>query len=934
MKNIKTRIQTLHFKLFVILTFVGFFSISAAAQSKIVGKIVDKVTGESLIGVTVSIKGTTTASSTDLDGKYELRVAPGAYNLIVRYIAYRELELKDIVVSLGAVTYQDIALEENIVGIAEVEVRAKAKQETIAAVYTERKNFSGVSDGIPSAEIRKTPDKTVGDALKRVSGTSIQDNKFAIIRGMSDRYNAAYLNGAPLPSTESDRKAFAFNIIPTNLIDNLMIYKAPSPELLADFAGGVIVINTKSIPDSKSSVFNFSLGYHSITTFQPFNHYRKSKTDILGFDNGLRKMPVSESFNSGKQPSYYVDVTKQFNNDWKVREKTAMPNTNLGYTWGRSFRHHKNSFGTLASFNYASNNKYTQVQQKKFRYDDNNLDQFFTDNLYTNNISMGALLNFAYKFKTKHTVTIKNLFNQNSDDITTIRTGLASGENGLYAKSSSNIYSQNRIFSSQIAGDHLLNEKKHKLNWVLNAGNIFRYMPDYRIVSYAGEGDNPEAYTLAVNNNQFSASTGRFYSEMTEMIISGAVNYMAPFKFKSTKNEFKAGVFLQDRNRKFNSRYFTYQGSAGITGTPEVNLGEDNIKENGVYMVEQSSPARDNYDARASLSAGYLMMDTRLLKDFRFVYGVRYENYHQKINTADGSNLPLVIDSTFSNFFPSLNFTYSVNEKSNLRLSAGKTINRPEFRELAAFPFYNFNLNSNIAGNPLLKPAIIWNYDARWELFPKTSEVISVGAFYKKIINPIEMGIDVTQVAIRTFGYDNQKSANNYGIELEYRKSFDFIAKATGKKIWQNFLFYTNLTLIKSTITFNDNSSASNDRPLQGQSPYVLNSGLQYNNAAEGWGFSFSYNKIGRRIAYVGAPKQAKFGLDIYENPRDVIDLQITKTVQNWDFKITAGDLLAQDLVYYQGIDGGKKYDSTADNTIFKFKMGQTITAGISYKFH
>lgn len=934
MKKILFRLQSFDFKWIIFLTLGVLLHMNSEAQSKITGKVLDKNTGEALVGVTVMVKGTNIATSTDLDGFYELRVNPGTYALVVRYISYKQLELTGIEVKPGEAYYQKIAMEDISTGIGEVEVTAEAKKESMSAINVERKNAVVVSDGVSSEQFRKTPDRNVSDVLKRVSGTTIQENKFAIIRGMNDRYNAAYLNGAPLPSTESDRKAFAFNIIPSNLIDNLMIYKAPAPDMQADFAGGVIMVNTKNIPEEKSSVLNFSSGTHSLTTFNTFSHFRNSKTDVLGFDNGTRKLPVNENFKYGLQTSDYVQLTRKFNNDWKLYDKVAAPNSSLSYTWGRSFKHHKNSFGTLASFSYANNNRFTSVEQKKFRYEDNNLDQKFTDDQITNNVSFGALLNFAYKLRKKHTVTVKNLFNLSTDNITTIREGLVSNENQVFARSYSNIYSQNRILSTQITGDHLLlDQKKHKFTWVLNAGNIYRYMPDYRIATYAGEGDNPEAFTLVVNNNLFSTSSGRFYSDMTERIYSATLNYAIPFKFKFTKNEFKAGLFSQARNREFTSRYFTYYGQNGITGTPEVNLGDQSISETGVYMKEQSSPARDNYNAEANLNAAYLMMDTRVFTHLRLVYGVRFENFHQNIQTADGSNLPLVIDSTYRNFFPTINATYSLNEKTNLRLSAGKTINRPEFRELASFPFFNFNMNSNIAGNTGLQPAKIWNYDLRWEWFPTNKEVISVGAFYKKITDPIEMAIDVTQVSVRTFGYDNQKSANNYGLELEYRKSFDFMKAISGSKIWQNLLFFSNVSLIRSTIEFNENSSAVKDRPLQGQSPFVINLGLQFNNPESGWGGNMSFNRIGRRIAFVGAPRLAQFGLDIYENPRSVLDIQISKSFRKWDLKLTAGDLLAQDLVFYQDINDNKKYNSGEDNTIFRYKMGQSVTLAAAYKF-
>lgn len=932
MKKYNFSFKSLFSTVFLLFTLVSISN----AQGKLTGKITDRVTNEPMVGVTVAVKGTTIGTSTDLDGKYTLNLKPGTYVIIYRYIQYKTIEISEIKISSNENLTKDVALEEissKGIDIGEAVVTAEAKKESVSAINLEKKNGVTVSDGISNEQIRKTPDRNVSDALRRISGTSIQDNKFAIIRGMNDRYNMAFINGAPLPSTESDRKAFSFNIIPSAMIDNIMIYKAPSPDIIADFAGGVIMINTKSIPDSKISNLNFSIGGHSLTTFKEFSTFRNSKTDVLGFDNGTRSLKETRNYRDGLDKSEYIDFTKKLNNDWKIYNQTAMPNLNLSYSWGKSFLHFKNSFGAIASINYSNNNKFSEVVLKKFRYEDNNLDQLFSDRQFTNNVSFGALLNLGYKMKKKHIISLKNIFNINTDDITTIRTGLGSGENQIYNKSFSNIYNQNRIFSSQLTGEHTITEKKHKLLWVLNAGEIFRSVPDYRIATYSGEGENAEQYNLAVNNNLFSTSSGRFFSDMNERIFSGNFSYSIPFKIKNVSNTFKTGAMTQYRNRDFKSRYFTYYGSWGITGSPEENLSEKNISENGVYLVEQSSPARDNYSALAVNNSFFGMIDTRIKENIKLIYGVRYEVYHQKIHTSTGTNLPLTIDSTYKNLLPSVNIIWNVKENTNFRLSGGKTLNRPEFRELSTFPFYNFNLNSNISGNTNLQPASIWNYDFRWEYFPTSKEIISIGFFYKKIYNPIEMSIDVTQVSLRTFGYANQQSATNFGMEIDLRKNLKFIDDYFGISFLKNFTFHSNLTFIKSSITFNNNSSALNKRPLQGQSPYIINTGLQYTNDKTGWGANLSYNKTGRRIAFVGAPKLAKWGLDIYENSRAVIDFQISKSTKKFDYKFTAGDLLANDFVFYQDNNDDKKYNSDLDNTIFKINSGRTFSASLSYKF-
>lgn len=914
------------YRVFLLLySFFTFFNASFA-QTQIVGKITEQSTNNPLEGVSVIIEGTSLGAVTDLEGKYVLLCNEGTFIVKAKYISYKDQIVKNVKVIKNQSTYLNFALQDESISMKEAVVKGAAKKENSTYINLERKNAAIVGDGVSSEQFRKTPDRNVGDVLKRITGTSIQEGKFAIIRGMNDRYNTAYLNGAPLPSTESDRKAFSFNIIPSSLIDNVMIYKSPSPDANGDFAGGIIYISTKSIPETKTSSLSLSIGGNSITTFKKYQDFRRSKTDVLGFDNGLRALPTKDIFREGKfSPAEYANYTKSFNNDFNLYNRKAMPNSSLIYTWGNSYKLKKNTFGILGSTSYNNSNKYTRVVQTKFRYDDNIIDQKLTDNQINTNVNIGAVLNFGYKIGTKNLLGFKNLFNQTSENTTTIRSGLISNDNSFYGRSYSTIFNQSSILSSQISGDLLLDFHKIKVNWIFNTGIIRRATPDYRIVNYAGE---EEPFTLSLNNNLFSTSTGRFFSTLKENIYSLTYNATLPYKYKNMKGDLKLGGLQQWRNRTFHSRFFSYYGNYGLTGTMQELLGKNNVSSTGVYMKEQSVPARDNYNASSVLNAGYIMTDFRLFSVIRISTGVRIENYQQKIETANDIYLPITIDTTVTDWLPSINFTYSPNKKTNIRLSAGKSVNRPEYRELSNFSFFNFNLNSNIKGNVNLKRAVIYNYDLRYELFPKLSEVISIGVFYKKILLPIEMSLDVTQTSIRLFGYDNQKKADNYGLELEYKKSLGFISKKL-----ENLVFLSNLALIKSKITFNNLAASGNSRPLQGQSPYVINTGLSYTNSENGWNFSLSANKTGRRIAFVGAPKLAKFGLDIYENTRTIIDIQIAKQFKKCDLKLTFGDLLAQDLVFYQDLDTNKKYNSSKDNTIFNYNMGRSISFSYSYKF-
>jgi TonB-dependent receptor len=306
------------------------------------------------------------------------------------------------------------------------------------------------------------------------------------------------------------------------------------------------------------------------------------------------------------------------------------------------------------------------------------------------------------------------------------------------------------------------------------------------------------------------------------------------------------------------------------------------------------------------------------------VYGARYEKIDITVdNEKTNQSFAHINDGAF---LPSVNLTYSLSEKTNLRAAYYASVNRPEFRELAPFAFYVFDKNAEIKGNKDLKIANLNNFDLRYEFFPSGSQVLSAGAFYKSILRPVEFSLDVTQPTT-TFTYQNEKSAKVYGLEFEVRKNFDFIGEAD---ILKDFSLFSNLALIHSSLTFEAGSQAKQNRPLQGQSPYVVNAGLQYESADNGWSVSLVVNQVGRRIAFAGVdPKFGDTRQDIYEAPRTVLDFQIAKTIKRFNVKFTVGDLLHHDLYYYNG-----KYDKGGkDRLMFSYTQGRTVALSLGYTF-
>lgn len=922
----------------VILLFISipFANISAQhATGKIIGKIIDLKTNEELFGATVQIEGTQIGANADLEGNYMISVEPGNYTLLFSYLGFTTIKMPVTVMSNESLR-ANVAMEESSNTLNDVVITATVEKSSAVALLATRKNSIQVSDGISADIIRKSPDRTTADVLKRVTGASIQEGKFAIIRGMNDRYNSGYLDGALLPSTESDRKAFSFDVIPANLIDNIQIIKAGSPELIGDFGGGIIKINTKAIPEEFTQSISLGLQAHSLTTFKDFTQSKvymgeelnmiNHKRDIPSFADGALKS--SNAFPSSEEKTGFAAITKSFNNDWSTSNFEAMPNTKASYSLSAPVRiSNEHKIGVLFAINYSSTKKITDSNINTF--DGGGQVSAFNDKNYNYNVSSGGILNLNY-IGEKTQINFRNLVNINSDNNTIIRNGIGSIGDAIDVRSLTNMVNYNKLTNSIVSLKQIVGENFMTINAAVNYSNVNRRIPDYKIVNYTKTPDF-EDYMLTIGDF-FNTSSGRFYSNLNEDLYGANLDLSKRFDTNKIKTEIKAGVFVQNRNRSFVGRSFVYNGTASKpTYNTDIDLGSQNIGADKLYLVEKTSDDLAYYNGKSLVNAYYLMADQKYSERLRAVFGVRYELADIKI-TNDRINSEIA-DIKNGIYLPSVNLNYSLSERMNLRAGFYKSVNRPEFRELAPFAFFAFDKNAEIKGNKDLKIANLNNYELRWELYPTGSEILSVGAFYKTIENPIEFNIDITQ-PFTTFTYSNGKAANVYGLEFEFKKRLDFIAIS---KTLSNITFFSNLALIKSQLSFEAGSQAKQDRPLQGQSPYVLNIGLQYDNKESGWFGNIIFNQIGRRIAYVGVdPKYGDTRQDIYEAPRAVVDLQIGKNIGKLNLKFTVGDLLHKDLIYYQDTNQNGKFDSSVPNTdrqMFKFNNGLTMSLSAGFSF-
>lgn len=927
----------------LLLTIISF----AQNPGVIGGRITDGSNNEPLAGVSITW-GESAGTVSDVDGRFSIRLPEGKYAITFDFVGYKTKEVSDIAVKAGALNEFNVVLESSSKELSAVTVSASVRKESVASVLSIQKNNISISDGISVESIRRSPDRNVGEVLKRVSGTSIQDDKFVVVRGLSDRYNIATLNGALLPSTEPDRRAFSFDIVPSALIDNIIINKTASADLPGDFAGGIIQINTKDIPYSNFFNLSVGLGYNTQSTGKEFHIGTLEPTDYLGFDNGTRLLPGKfpstnryRSYNSDPNPDNRLAASRLLRNNYGDRYNgNALPGLNLGLTWGaKKDLANGSKIGSIIALTYRNSQNIQHNIRRDYQTENNtaitpeNLFFSYNDTSYSFSTSIGLLANFGYK-KGNTKIVFKNLVNQLFENTNLRRSGY-NYDNIQYIESTGSIAIAKSLISSQLEGEHKISDRNDRLKWNVNYGLTLRDQPDYRVLPYAKSIGDVE--DKGVPMRVVLRDTYRFWSDLTEHAVGGSLNYSLPVTIRGDKSTLKAGLFAQNKFRDFSTRIFRYEPASSNTSDEIYSYPADKIFNDGNmvrngFVLNEITNNTDKYDATSGLYAGYLMLDARVFDKLRAVIGTRLESFSFNVNTSDFSSAKVKVKRDYIDVLPSLNLTYNLTNKTNLRFSASRTVSRPEFREVANFAYFDFIRNAQLKGNTDLERSQNTNLDLRFETYPTAGEIISASLFYKHFNKPIEQVVlNGSTPSNLILSYTNPNSAQNFGVEMEIRKKLGFISESS---ILENFLFYVNAAYIKSSVDFNENSNPYDpDRPLQGQSPYLINTGLQYSSPSNGFNASILYNRVGHRISAVGFQGYP----DIYENARDIVDVQFgVKVLQNkGEVKLNVSDLLNQRAIFYQNVSTSDKkaYSSDKDRTQYSFRYGSNISLSFSYNF-
>ncbi len=950
---------------------------AAKGKGTLSGTVVDK-NGFPVPGATVIVAGTTTGTSTDVKGHYSLELPARTVSVEISCISYQKMSVSDIRITAGKTTPLDVVLQDVSEQLEEVVVTVTYNRASANGLYAKQKAMIAMSDGLSADLIKKTSDNNMAQVLKRVAGVTIDNGKYVTVRGMGERYNNVRLNGASLPSTEPNRRNFAFDVIPSGLVDNVTVAKTFTPDLPGEFTGGLIEVNTLSVPDEKFVNVNVGVGMNTISTGKDFLSNKRFKSDWLFGEINNRKWFVGRSEEGGK--ASVQEAARK--NTFGMRKFTAMPIQSYSLTLGAPIElGYGHKLGVVAALTYR--NEQTTEEYKE-------MNTIIKDSLngpsnrYKWVTAIGAVANIGWK-SLNHKITWRNMFNnrfQHTNQERYIHTYTT--KMNTYEQYS--VPLRSRLWQTQLEGEHRLFKENLIATWNASFNQVERTNPDDRYALGNVQGEVEDGFvdwTASINNNRFAIEDGHLmYSDLKEKKKNIGLNLEHPFVVRGNKQTVKAGYMGTFRTSDYEQQYLhamppdvrdqaswseEAQKAWDELDASNPNLSDlydpKNFTSQAIHYVPSGlsgSFAADFYEGKQHIHAAYLMGEFTFLRKLHLTAGVRMENAETKVfTTFYDPDLSKTLDSLVTvkktDWLPAVTMVYNVTDQINARLAYSRTIARPDFRELTPCDYYNVDDRLEVTSRGGLKQSHADNFDFRLEWYPQAGEVVSVSAFYKNFKDPIEMVTRQTmdlKYVLHPFNIDD---ATVKGIEMNLRKSLAFIAPGSFLK---DVYISGNATFLKGKVTYNlerlknelfggDGEVTTQDRrrPLQGLSPYMVNAGLVYQGKT--FGAALNYGRNGRKLLFAGESER----YDQYEASRDVLDLQISARFlkEKLEVKFNAGDLLNQDVITYRNC-GYQKGNSDNDKEAYadltsdmnynqgdwvlsRIKKGVSLSLSVGYKF-
>lgn len=904
------------------------------------GHVTDADTGDDLIGVDVFLSPSGKALQSDLDGRFTFTgLTPGTYSLHLAYLGYAEQDVKLLRVAAGKQAPLEIRLEPSEAFATEdMVITADRITATETAVMAERQEAPVIGDAISAAQVQKSPDASTGDALKRVTGLTVNEGKYVFVRGMSDRYSVTEVNGVSMSGTnvDKDRKSFNFDMVPANLLANITVIKQAAPDLPGDFAGGLVRISTLEFPTEATTTASFSLGAATGTTGRELHlDALQGGHDWWGYDDGGRDLPraMLDSTTIYQTTFRNPDLARALPNRWTSRGRAAPPRVGFSLSHGNKLSLFGADVGYMGAVSYSNRYERKDVAETRRSGDDDSELFGRTDNYRA---VLGGLANLFVR-RGDHRVGLTNLYNHVADS--EISPSM-SQHLQTHTQWQSLAWHERYQFVDKLDGRHRLPGPRggFELEWDFAYGESHAAEPDRRYLSYLlpeGEEDTPPL----MNENM------RTWTWVDEFRRGGGADLTWNLGARDADSEEGAAPSRLKVGYREDHRARTFDGQAWYTAATQSplfdwslsTLGPDSIFDPANYN-EVSDPRRGRlwefvqdtrlsglYEGRHDLKAWYGMVDLplrALRQDFRLTGGARVEQSAQRVISTPNRAIPARRDTArvdTRDVLPSLGLVWLPRENSNVRLGYSETLNRPEFQEMSTVLRRDYRTLQNIEGNPYLQRTLIRNYDVRAETFPAPGAVLAISGFYKRLANAIEDTLKSETPERPTASFASTPRARCWGFELEANRKLDFVPALRG------FNLMANYARIWSEVVYDNPETPGvveqSTRPLQGQAPWALNLSLTYEHEATGTTANVLLNRIGRRLDKIAVTEYRY----IYLEPRSKVDLVVTQLLP-WSLKakLAVSDLLAPHTVktsHKQGTLEEYVYSEVGESTAYSLAV-------------
>ncbi len=914
------------------------------AQTAIRGVIHDEATGETIPFADVIIQGTTTGTTSDLDGAFHLNVDPGTYNVVFNYLGYTDLIVENVEIKEGQIEVLNVRMGEDSEQLSEVVITAKAVRNTEAAVLTLQKKSVSFIDGLSAQTFAKTGDGNAAAAIKRVPGVSVEGGKYVYVRGLGDRYTKTILNGMDIPGLDPDRNTVQMDIFPTNLIDNIIVYKTFTPNLPGDFTGGMVEIITKDFPERSTINASVGVGYNPNVNFNNnFVSYDGGNLDWLAIDDGNRDLPFNKKTvvpdpADASNRHRLNGMTSSLNPTLGTKRITPFLDRNFAFSLGNQLNKEKITIGYNLALNYSTNHSFDENAEFGFYRKPKDVSRF---NLESDGSRVGALgtitnawsglAGISVKYD-RHKIGLTAMRSQNGESKAGEFAGVNSPENPANLFIDVLQFSQREVTNFLLSGKHTFLDGRLSANWKLSPTFSRIYEPDIRSTAF----ELTEFGKYEIRPSVGAVAT-RDWRELDETNYSGKLDITYEFSgFNDMTSKVTIGGLYTYKERDYEILNYNHlvsnQVSFNFSGDQNELLETANIwtpeSRTGTYLKGNFEPA-NSYEANQNLIAAYLMNELPLSEKLKLIYGARLEIFETKFTGQNNNATRFLVDQTVldeTDILPSAAIIYSVKEDMNVRFSYASTLARPSFKEKSLVQITDRLSNRVFIGNIDLEESHIANFDARWEYFFDRGQVVSLSGFYKKFKDPIELTV-FDDLSPDNFTPRNVGDAEVIGVEMEVRKSLDFLSIP-------NLSVQANVAIVSSEVEMNEMERISRienarigetigtTRDMAGQSPFLVNAGLNYRLPNNGLDVNLSFNMQGERLSIVGIGNIP----DIYEQPFESLNLKVSKRVgEKLKVSFGAKNLLNADREFLY-----KSFQS--ENRLFsRFSPGQSFSFSLSY---